>query len=107
MIVAPSYIAFQWRAKAGGNVTQTALTTPFAARYVKVTRVGSAFSGYYSSDGVTWTQLGTSQTIAMATNATAGLAVTSQSTTKTSTATFTNVSLSSALNINLNQVKTA
>ncbi len=48
---------------------------------------------YTSPDGITWTQLASSQTISMATNVLIGLAVTSGSTTSSATATFDNVSV--------------
>ncbi|MBN1844723.1 MAG: DUF1349 domain-containing protein, partial [Sedimentisphaerales bacterium] len=45
--------------------------------WVRITRVGNTFAGYYSQDGATWTQQGTARTIAMATSAYIGLAVSS------------------------------
>ncbi|MCP4451792.1 MAG: discoidin domain-containing protein, partial [Planctomycetes bacterium] len=45
--------------------------------FVKIERVGDTFSGLYSPDGITWTQLGESQTIVMGETALIGLAVTS------------------------------
>ena len=48
--------------------------------WVKVTRSGSTITSYASSDGVTWVQLGTTQTVSIATNVYVGLAVTSGST---------------------------
>jgi hypothetical protein len=60
---------------------------------VKVSRSGSTFSSYVSPDGVTWTQLATSQTITMNQNVYVGLAVNSGNTTAQATATFDNVSV--------------
>src|SRR5256886_13189564 len=45
--------------------------------WVKVVRSGNTFTGYGSPDGATWTQFGSSQTINMAQNVFAGLAVNS------------------------------
>jgi hypothetical protein len=59
-------------------------------------RAGNAFSGYYSSDGVNWIQVGTTQTVALSGTALAGLAVTAHDNTALSTATFTNVMLAPA-----------
>jgi len=63
--------------------------------WVKVVRSGNSFSGYVSFDGVNWTQLGSTQTITMATNAYIGLAVSSGSNSSVATAIFDNVSISS------------
>jgi hypothetical protein len=60
-----------------------------------VSRSGSTFSSYTSTDGVNWTQRGTSQTITMAPNVYLGLAVNSGSA-ALATAVFDNVSVSSA-----------
>ena len=63
--------------------------------WVKVTRSGSAFSGYASLDGVNWVQVGNTQTITMATNVYIGLGVSSDSNTSLATATIDNVSVNS------------
>jgi RHS repeat-associated protein len=77
----------------GGGSSQlySSGTPPF---WVKVVRTGSTFNGYTSTDGVTWTQIGTSQTISMAQNVYAGLAASSGNTSALGTATFDNVTLS-------------
>jgi len=61
--------------------------------WVKLIRSGSTFNTYGSTDGVTWTQLGSSVTIAMAQNVYVGLAVSNGSLSALATATFDNVSL--------------
>ena len=54
---------------------QIALNDPV---WIKIERSGSAFNGYYSTDGATWTAMSWNpQTIAMADSVTIGLAVTS------------------------------
>jgi hypothetical protein len=60
---------------------------------MKVTRSGSTFSSYASLDGVTWMQLGASQSISMAQSVYVGLAVNSGSNSALATATFDNVSI--------------
>ena len=45
--------------------------------WVKLTRVGNDFSAYYSTNGVDWTQVGSTQTIVMSDTLRAGLAVSS------------------------------
>jgi hypothetical protein len=45
--------------------------------YLRVTRAGNSFSAYHSSNGTSWTQIGTTQTITMGSSLTVGLGVTS------------------------------
>ena len=70
--------------------TQTSpnITFPY---WVKIVRSGNSFSGYKSSNGTTWTQVGTTQTIPMASAATMGLAVCDHGTTVIPTGTFDSV----------------
>ena len=59
--------------------------------WVKLVRSGGTFSAYSSTDGSTWAQVGTTQTISMAQNVYVGLAVSSDTTSSLSTATIDNV----------------
>ncbi len=88
-------ISFQSRASSTDYAVHTTNTPFTGAVWLKLVRQGQIFNGYYSSDGVNWTSLG-SYTVGMPTTALVGLAVTSHSTTASSTATFANVSLSAA-----------
>jgi autotransporter-associated beta strand protein len=72
-----SGIIFTYRATTGGTTTTSSSTGKTAPYWVKITRTGNSFAGYYSTNGTTWTQLGTTQTISMGTSATIGLGVTS------------------------------
>jgi hypothetical protein len=58
-----------------------------------MTRASNSFAVYYSSNGTSWTQLGSTQNISMAKNATIGLAVCSHNNSSLSTATMDNVSV--------------
>ncbi|MDB6138597.1 MAG: Calx-beta protein, partial [Verrucomicrobiaceae bacterium] len=62
--------------------------------WVRLQRAGDVFSSYGSPDGATWTQLGTSQTVVLAPEVLAGIAVSARSDGLLSTATFDNVTLS-------------
>src|SRR5581483_6630046 len=62
---------------------------PVPATWVKLVRSGSTFTGYYSADGSTWTQVA-STNVTMAASATAGLAVTAHDNTSLNTATIDN-----------------
>jgi len=69
--------SWQYRATTGGSAansdkTGEAVAAPY---WVKVERKGNAFSGYISSDGKAWTQIGTAQTIAMSSSTLIGLAL--------------------------------
>jgi hypothetical protein len=86
-------IFFDVRTTEGGNTTEPGNLTVTLPYWVMITRSGSSFSSYASPDGVTWTQLGTSQAITMNQSVYIGLAVTSGSTTTPATATFDKVSI--------------
>jgi regulation of enolase protein 1 (concanavalin A-like superfamily) len=84
-------ITFQWRTVTGGasaNAVKTGLTAPY---WVRLTRTGNSFTAHYSSNGSSWKQLGTAQTITMSTSATMGLAVTSHNNGTLCTATMSNI----------------
>ena len=84
-------LAVQYRATAGGSAAQAAqITTAAPPLYLEVARVGSSFSAYTSTDGVTWTLVGAS-TINLPNLSgalLAGLAVTSHNTGALSAAVF-------------------
>jgi regulation of enolase protein 1 (concanavalin A-like superfamily) len=83
-------VAFQRRPTTSGTSVSTAGSLSSAPTWVKLTRAGSTFAAYESSDGATWTFVG-SETIAMAADVFVGLAVTSHTTTALATATFDGV----------------
>jgi hypothetical protein len=99
MFVTPGQgVSFQWRSSAGANGASsfsqtTGITAPV---WVKMVRSGTSFSGYTSSDGITWTQRGTTQSISIPAIVKAGMAVTSHDNTKTTTATISQISLFSS-----------
>ena len=59
----------------GASTNDDAATAVTAPYWVKVERAGDNFTGSISPDGVTWTQFGTAQTIAMTGPVLIGLAV--------------------------------
>ncbi|MEN6575708.1 MAG: discoidin domain-containing protein [Phycisphaerales bacterium] len=84
--------SFQRRLTVAGVSTNDDSATVIAKPYwVKVERVGDAFSGYISPDGIAWTQLGAAQTIAMNGSTLIGLALCSHSTTAVTGAEFSDV----------------
>lgn len=85
-------LAFQRRVSTGGTSTHTAGSAGAAPYWVRMQRVGNVFSSFVSTNGTSWTPVGT-ETIAMGATVYVGLAVTAHNNTTTSTATFDNVSL--------------
>ena len=82
---------YRLTAGASGAVNSTTVVTrPW---WVRLQRVGNVFSSFGSFDGVTWNQVGSSQTMALSTEVLAGLAVSARSDGLLSTATFDNVTL--------------
>jgi autotransporter-associated beta strand protein len=86
-----SGVRFLARSTTGGTATSTTKTGIAAPEWMEVTRTGNVFAAYYSSNGTTWTQIGSNTTIAMATSTTIGMGVTSKVAGTLCTATVTNV----------------
>jgi len=83
--------SLQYRATTNASaINGPEVTGPVAPYWVRLTRSGSTFTAYTSTNGTTWTSVG-SETVTMATDATTGLAVCSHDNTQLSTATFDNV----------------
>jgi hypothetical protein len=87
--------AFQWRPAADGDSSSAHDDGAGMAPdyWVKLERVGNAFSGSYSADGETWIQQGDAQTIEMADPVLIGLFVTSHAAGEKRTYTFDNVDI--------------
>ncbi len=84
---------FIYRTTTGGSAT-TANGNGTPPYWFKLVRSGSSFTAYAAPDGVNWSQLGSTQTISMATSVYVGLAVSGQST--LASATFDNFSINSS-----------
>jgi Putative Ig domain/GxGYxYP putative glycoside hydrolase C-terminal domain len=91
-----SGVVFQWRTAANGPTSNVAVAGLSAPVWVKLVRVGNSFSGFYSTDGNTWTQVGSSQTLTMPTGVYAGLGVSAHNVASVSTATFASVAVTPA-----------
>jgi hypothetical protein len=87
--------SFQRRLTTGGDSTNSDNTGAVVAApyWVKLERKGNAFSGFISPDGVTWTQLGTAQTITMTGPVLIGLALCSHDAAVATAAEFSNVAM--------------
>jgi hypothetical protein len=82
---------WQYRTSTGGSTTTTTSGSGTAPNiWVKVVRSNNTLTGYKSSDGVTWTQVGT-KTISLGTNVYIGFSDASGTTTTLNTTGFDNV----------------
>ena len=89
-----SYNYLTYRASTGaGSADQQSSSAATLPSWVKLVRSGSTFTGYASTDGVNWVQVGSSQTISMAQNVYIGVALSSDNNASLATATFDNVSI--------------
>jgi hypothetical protein len=95
LVVLSSGVAnWLYRGTAGGNPTTVSSTLPPGPRWLRVRRVGDVFTAEHSVDGVAWTQVGTSQTLALASTLRAGIAVTSGFSTRPARGLFSDVRVS-------------
>lgn len=85
-------VTWVYRTTTGGSASGGRTSGLVAPYWVRLVRNGSTFTGYYSADGVTWTQQGT-VTLTMASSAYIGLVVSSRTNSQLGTATFDNVSI--------------
>jgi hypothetical protein len=94
----------------GALQTQTVTGIPVGSEYLKIVGNNDSFTGYFSSTGSTWTQIGVSVTVPTTGSLNVGLAATANFNPQLTSATFTNVVVASAfatqsgstLDINLN-----
>ncbi|MBZ5689021.1 MAG: IPT/TIG domain-containing protein [Acidobacteriia bacterium] len=73
----PNQAYFAFRSSTGGSTTTqpTSFGSAASPYWVRLIRNGNSFTGYISADGTSWTQVGSTQTITMATNVYMGFAV--------------------------------
>jgi autotransporter-associated beta strand protein len=96
VVSATNGIFWQYRQNVGGSgVVVAGPTSQVAPVWVKVVRAGNTFTGSWSADGITWTEVG-GITIAMGSSALVGLASTSAVGTLLNRTEFTNVSVDAA-----------
>ena len=86
-------LALQYRTTTGGAVSTVSLgSIPVGSEYMQLVRTGNDFAAFYSADGVSWTQLGATTTIAsMPLTADGGLVATANFNSQLTSATFANV----------------
>jgi hypothetical protein len=89
---AQNLITFEWRS--ASTVSTSSSVTISAPVWLKVSDQANNFTGYYSTDNVNWTQIGTTQSIAMpGAIVLTGLWASSNNSSALNTAQFSNVSL--------------
>jgi len=100
VLTASNGVSFQYRSSTGGASVSTSFGgggVVKAPRWVRLTRsAGNSFAAYYSSDGVSWTQLGASATLPMNNPALIGLAVTAHNNNSNCVAAYDSVSVNQA-----------
>jgi hypothetical protein len=105
MLLSPGNgLAFQRRISPGGTSTNTGGGAATAPRWVRLVRSGSTFTAYSSTNGTSWTTVG-SDTISMSNSVIVGLAVTAHNNAALNTSTFDNVAVtasSSAVGVSFN-----
>jgi hypothetical protein len=96
LLVSPGNGVFvQYRSTQGGNTNRISAISGAVPQYLRVTRSGSTFTAYTSTDGSTWTPLaGSAVTLSVSGSMLAGLAVTSHNTSSLCTVTMDGVVLS-------------
>jgi O-glycosyl hydrolase len=95
VLAASNGVSFQIRSGTGSATTSTVvgvgtLKTPL---WLRLTRAGNSFAGYYSADGNSWTQVGGSVPLALNNSALIGLAVTAHNNASNCVAAFDNISV--------------
>jgi autotransporter-associated beta strand protein len=86
-------LLFTRRTSTGGTTAVTASTGKTAPYWVRLTRTGSTFQAFLSTNGSTWTQFGSNRTISMASTTYIGIATTSGTTATLCTGVMTNESV--------------
>ena len=86
-------VYFAYRTATGGASTGAGWTGSGSPKWLRLVRSGTNFSGYYSSNGSAWTQLGATVTIPMASDMLAGLAVSAVNNSALNSSVFDNVAI--------------
>ena len=95
-----SGLRFIRRTTTGGSSSSTSGTAAaFAPVWLRLTRTGNIFAAYSSSDGVSFTQLGTAQTVSMNATVQIGLVVTAQNNSALNTSTIDSLALTGNLGV--------
>ena len=91
LITPGSGVIFRYRPMAAGTTSQTVISNVTASVWLRLSRSNGTFTAAYSANGISWTQIGSPQTIAIGSTALAGLAVTAHNNSLINTAMVNNV----------------
>jgi hypothetical protein len=91
LVSAAKGLSFQYRTASGGTSINIPGALVGAPEWVRIVRAGSTITGYTSSNGSSWTRVG-SASITIGSTVYIGLAVTSHDNTRVVTASFDSVS---------------
>ena len=86
-------VDFTYRTATGASSADAGWTGIGTPKWLKLVRSGTSFSGYYSTNGTSWIQLGTAVTIPLSNDMLAGIAVSAVNNSALNTSTIDNVSL--------------
>ncbi len=84
-------VVFQYRSSDGGGSSSNSVTGLSQSYWVKLAQSGSTLTGYYSVNGVNWTQLGTTTIASMGASNYGGLAFDNNNNSTFNTATFAGI----------------
>ncbi len=85
-------VTFQWRNVLNGSSNEAHILNIPAPVILRLVRTGNSFSAYYGYGGA-WTQVGTTQSVAMSSSVRAGLVTTAHNNSMLNTGTFKGVSI--------------
>jgi len=100
-------VRFQRRTTTSATTAGTTVSGIAPPYWVKLVRTGNSFMAFRSSDGVTWTKIGSTATITMAGTIYAGLAVSSHKAGTLTTATIDSVSITPVASLSAGRPVTA
>jgi fibronectin type 3 domain-containing protein len=84
---------FQRRSTTNGSTTTNTATSITTPRYIRLTRTGSTFRAYHSTNGTSWSQFGGNRSVTLPTSVSIGLGVSSHADGTLCTGTFSNVTV--------------
>ena len=83
-----------WRTSAGASCSDTGWTGSGVPKWIRLVRTGTSFTGSYSANGSSWTQLGNPVALPFSNDILVGLAVSAVDNAALNSSTFDNVSIS-------------
>ena len=100
LVITPTS-GIQWSARStvGGSTSTSTAAGSFAPTWLRLVRSGNTFTAFRSTDGETFTQVGSSRTVTMGTTVSIGMVASAKNNIRLTTATIDSVSLTGAINV--------